>query len=76
MAVHRSPVHGLGQFALTGAEHGLRKRQGRQCGISVGAGSNPILEENKRQTSLLQSNNQNLAKGMMSPVMAEFAPSY
>ena len=45
-------------------------------GISVGGGSNPILEENKRQTSLLQSINQNLAKGMMSPVMAEFAPSY
>jgi|GEM_PF-1671214 len=45
-------------------------------GIAVGGGSNPILEENKRQTSLLQSINQNLAKGMMSPVMAEFAPSY
>jgi len=45
-------------------------------GISVGGGSNPILEENKRQTSLLQSINQNLAKGMMSPVIAEFAPSY
>ena len=37
LAVHSSPVHGLGQFALTGAECGLRECQGIQRGISGGA---------------------------------------
>jgi hypothetical protein len=75
----------MGQSTFNGAEIGQVAKQSIFAdslakigggGISVGGGSNPILEENKRQTSLLQSINQNLAKGMMSPVMAEFAPSY
>jgi len=42
-------------------------------GISVG-GNNPILEENKRQTAQLVQLNQTIAKALMSPVMAQFAP--
>jgi hypothetical protein len=42
-------------------------------GISIGGGGNPILEENKRQTGLLQKIHQSLSKG--SQGQAEFAPA-
>jgi hypothetical protein len=41
-------------------------------GISIGGGGNPILEENKRQTGLLQKIHQSLSKGSS---QAEFAPA-